>query len=736
MIPPRTLSGYHELVMSTSDETVLWQTIIERIDQCVEQWEKSAQPPDLEQFLTDLADDQIEIALRELIKVDMEYRWKHQNPGRYLEDYGDRHPQVLTDDGLWPLDLIQEELHIRQQNDDEIYSGEYEERFPDQIEDLKPFLDAEDGQSTSLHNRKSPQKFDPGDVIDDFDLIMLLGEGAFAQVFLARQISMQRFVALKISAARGEEHKTLAQLDHPHIVRVFSQTVVEDQSLRLLFMQYHPGGTLKDFVDQIHKLPPDERHGAAFLTELDKMLDEKGAPVPLNSITRNRLASYRWPQVVCWLGGRIAEALDYSHKKGVLHRDLKPANVLVADDGSPRLADFNISFSDQVEGASPVAYFGGSLAYMSPEQLEACHPSHDTQPEQLDARSDIYSLGILLWELICGERPFPDLAWALSGPQLLNEMIEDRRKGVDTGQLPDEVTPLVVDVLLRTLEPDREQRISNGTDLARQLDLCLDPEVQRVLSPPGGKLRALMSHFPTTTMIAIIALCNLTMSALNIYYNSDEIVQLSQQNLFQLQVEMLNVFAYGVGLSIVWWMMRPVRLNIERTEAEDSELEKWRRRRMLSLGYWCAGVTLGMWLICGILFPLGLHLQAGEAVLTNYVHFFASHVINGSLAASAIFFLVSDFALEQLFPRVVKLKSTDPESNRSLKRLDSAAHLLLAYTICLPLVSVLLAFLLTRKNLEAFAVLALLGLGAVGCAYRWSLKLRRNLTALQTITGE
>ncbi|MBD3674266.1 MAG: serine/threonine protein kinase [Planctomycetaceae bacterium] len=713
----------------------MWNIIIERIDRCVEQWETSAQPPNLEQFLDDLADEQAHRALRELIKIDMEYRWRHQCPGRYLEDYGDRHPMIKTEEGLWPLDLIQEELHLRQQNEDEILSDEFEERFPKQIEELRPLLETGGGRSTSLQLHKQPQKFDAGEAIDDFDLIMLLGEGSFAQVFLARQISMQRFVALKISAARGEEHKTLAQLDHPYIVRVFSQTVLEDRSLRLLYMQYHPGGTLKDFVDHIHIRPHEERNGVTLLEELDRMLDEKGAPVPLNSITRNQLAGYNWTQVVCWMGGRIAEALDYSHSKGVLHRDLKPANVLVADDGSPKLADFNISFSDQVEGASPVTYFGGSLAYMSPEQLEACHPAFDTQPDELDARSDIYSLGILLWELLCGERPFPDLAWALSGPQLLNEMLEDRRRSMHAGHLPPEVPPLVADVLIRTLEPDREQRISTGADLARQLDLCLDPEVQRILTPPGGTFRRLMSRFPSTTMLAIIAFSNLAMSALNIHYNSDEIVQLSQQNLFQLQVEGLNLFAYGVGLSVVWWMMRPLRLKIEQTADEDSEPEKWRRRRLLSLGYWCSGVTLGMWLICGVLFPLGLHLQAGEAVLTDYVHFFASHVINGSLAAAAIFFLVSDFSIEQLFPRVVKLKSTDPHSTRSLQRLDRAAQIILAGVICLPLVSVLLAFLLTRKNLEAFAVLALLGLIGVGCAYRWSLKLRRNSAALQTITG-
>ena len=145
--------------------------------------------------------------------------------------------------------------------------------------------------------------------------------------------------------------------------------------------------------------------------------------------------------------------------KGVLHRDLKPANVLIADDGSPKLADFNISFSrTRWEGSTPVAYFGGSLAYMSPEQLEACHPVHQTTPEDLDARSDIYSLGILLWELLCGQRPFPNLAWGAQWSSVAER--NDRKiikRGVDVGQLPTDIPPLVKDVLLRTLEPDRDK---------------------------------------------------------------------------------------------------------------------------------------------------------------------------------------------------------------------------------------------------------------------------------------
>ena len=87
-----------------------------------------------------------------------------------------------------------------------------------------------------------------GQRLDDFDLLIELGSGAFARVFLARQLSLQQLVAVKISANRGNEPQTLAQLDHDYIVRVFDQRILPDRDWRLLYMQYLPGGTLLDLV--------------------------------------------------------------------------------------------------------------------------------------------------------------------------------------------------------------------------------------------------------------------------------------------------------------------------------------------------------------------------------------------------------------------------------------------------------------------------------------------------------
>ncbi len=90
----------------------------------------------------------------------------------------------------------------------------------------------------------------------------------------------------------------------------------------------------------------------------------------------------------------------------VLHRDVKPANVLLTAEASCKLADFNISFAEDLAGANPSNYFGGSLIYMSPEQLLATQWTSDFGPADLDARSDVYSLSFVLWELLTLARPW------------------------------------------------------------------------------------------------------------------------------------------------------------------------------------------------------------------------------------------------------------------------------------------------------------------------------------------
>src|SRR5262249_8838178 len=142
---------------------------------------------------------------------------------KQIESYVAQFPELL-ENGEPPCDLIYEEYHIRRTAGQPVAPREYYERFPRSAEALRRLMGGEDlSASTQLTRARRIEGLAPGQKLEDFDLLVELGKGAFGSVFLARQTSMQRLVALKISADRGNEPQTLAQLDHPNIVRVFDQ---------------------------------------------------------------------------------------------------------------------------------------------------------------------------------------------------------------------------------------------------------------------------------------------------------------------------------------------------------------------------------------------------------------------------------------------------------------------------------------------------------------------------------
>ena len=374
------------------DPSLVWERLSDNIDRFVAAWETATEPPALTEFVPRGPANLRRLTLLEVIKVDLEQRWQGRRSPKLVEQYLEDFPELAAAGGV-PCDLIYEEFHIRRQQGDEFSLDEYCQRFPARAAELRRLLGVDaPTQSTLLVEPRKLPTFEPGQKLDDFELVSLLGRGAFGSVFRARQTSMHRTVALKISRDRSFEPQTLAQLEHPNIVRVFDQRLLPDSQLRLLYMQYVPGGTLQGVLSHVRARPAERPTGASLLAAVDSALVENGEEPPSDSLTRYRLSSASWPETVCWMGARLAGALAHAHAQGILHRDIKPANVLVGADGQPRLADFNISCS-KLDGVTPAAYFGGTLAYMSPEQLEAYNPAHDRQPDEIDGRADVYSLG-------------------------------------------------------------------------------------------------------------------------------------------------------------------------------------------------------------------------------------------------------------------------------------------------------------------------------------------------------
>ncbi|MFI6958043.1 protein kinase [Nocardia sp. NPDC050408] len=608
-----------------------------------------------------------------------------------------------------------------------------------------------------------PGKFDAldrievGQSIDDFDLLTGLGSGAFARVFLARQRSMQRLVAVKISADHGTEPQTLAQLDHDYIVRVFDQRLLGSDDardpamrrLRLLYMQFLPGGTLLGVLRWVRSTPPAERSGQLLLDAVDAAMEEKGEIRPTDSSVRAEIAGLSWPETVAWLGRRVAEALEYASAHGVLHRDVKPANILLTAEAVPKLADFNISFSRNVAGTSPVAYFGGSLAYMSPEQLEACHPGRERTAEDLDTRSDIYALGVVLWELLTGAKPFDDSTATDHGDDTaLEGMLERRTSGVDDAALqrvPANCPAALRRVLLTCLESDRTLRWANGGVLAKQFDLCMDPRARDLVDPPPGSWRLKLRSWRLVIVSLAIGIPNILASAYNIQHNQHLIVDRLPEDAgrtFMIITTVVNGIFFPLGATLILYLSRrmlTVPHGLRRHRRYDAETLRLARADSLLFGDRAVWVVFSLWVIAGFTFPIALQLAAGDVPARAVVHFLTSIVVCGAIAMAYPFFLVCFFMVRCIYPIFLRHGEISTEDAVWLRGLDRRANGYLAVAASVPLLAVAGVTFLPPEDISmviaAVRVLCVGGIVAFIGSYLLFRALEADLRALERVVA-
>ena len=675
----------------TNSQTALTDTV----ERFATAWRTTNTPPPLAEFLP-AAPAVRRASLIELIKIDLENRWTRDTAPKRLADYVAELPELRN--APLPPDLIYEEFRLRRQVGEQVDAADYTAAYPAQAAELSSLM------ATGLAEVSGPSgppialdDVDVGQRIDDFDLMTSLGRGAFAKVFLARQRSMQRLVAVKISQDRGTEPQTLAQLDHDYIVRVFDQRILPSRGLRLLYMQYVPGGTLAAVSRRVAATPPERRSGRLLLDVVDEVLAEKGEMRPSESPARAQIATLTWPETVAWLGRRLADALDYAGRCGVLHRDVKPANVLLSAAGVPKLADFNISFSGNVSGASPVAYFGGSLAYMSPEQLSVIHPDSPTTAADLDTRSDLYALAVVLWELLTGHKPFDDHGITdLSDRTALAEMLNRRTSGEspDPAELPPDCPTALRRVLLRALSPDPDDRWSSGAEMAQQLDVCLDAHARDLVDPPPKSWRYRLRPFTHPIVALALAVPNLLAILYSYHHNKTLILDKldpATRDRFETLTVSTYVIAFIVGFSLVTWLVNHLYfvgrgLRHGRSYTVD-ELARARRETLL-IGQRSAALCFALWVIAGIGVPLIARLSGAEISAGAYVHFFAAQLVCGAIALAYPFFLVTFYALRCLYPIFLPHGAIGATDVAMLNRLDRLATLYLAGAAAIPSIGV------------------------------------------------
>jgi serine/threonine protein kinase len=495
-----------------------------------------------------------------------------------------------------------------------------------------------------------------GDQIGDFDILGVLGAGSFARVYLARQRSLDRQVALKVSANRGTEARTLASLEHDHIVHVFSEVIDDEHDLRLLCMQYVPGTTLDRVIHLLAGRAPRTWSGRAILDAIDTLSTQPTAFDPAALRDREQLAGSDFVEAICWIGSRLAEALAHAHGQRVLHRDIKPANILLNPYGRPLLADFNLALDPHRLCGPAGDTFGGTLAYMSPEHLDAFNPCKVTPVEAVDERSDIYSLGVVLYELLGGKTPFRNLSRVPGIIDPLEAMAAERRGGPPPLPQPVEGAEVLERILRKCLDAQPEGRYQSAAELARALDGCRDLRAVARQLPAGGWLTRAASTSPFFWMGFLVLLPHLIGSGVNIAYNFLRIVLTPAQKVAFGQVTLdYNAVVYSFSLGMIVWLFLPILRGwrrVQGAELLDPREAADLRRRVLRLPLWAVFLSALGWLPGGLCFPLGIDLLAGPTGWDVYGHFLISFTVSGMIALTYAVLDIQFVTLRIFYPRL------------------------------------------------------------------------------------
>lgn len=277
--------------------------------------------------------------------------------------------------------------------------------------------------------------------IGKYEDLQLIGQGGMAEVYIGTDPTLHRKVAIKLilphfadksdfEARFQREAKTIANLRHANIVQIYEYSIEDGNPF--MVMEYLDGGTLSEILAKYK---------------------EAGRPMPLEEAAN--------------ILDKIASGLDYAHKRGLIHRDIKPANILFSEDGEPIVADFGIvKLLDEGAALTQTGGVVGSPRYLSPEQASQ---------NEVDKRSDIYSLGIVLYQMVTGEVPFEgDLV------SVMMQHVNDPPESPIT--INADLPHSIANVVLKALEKDPDNRFNSVGEMAKAFRGSLDGTFEDIVA--------------------------------------------------------------------------------------------------------------------------------------------------------------------------------------------------------------------------------------------------------------
>lgn len=379
------------------------------------------------------------------------------------------------------LDLAFEEYCLRQERGEAVDPSQFVHRFPEVAHSLEKMLLVDKWLTQAEPASTWPEV---GTTDSGFHLLEELGRGAFGRVYLAEEVHLKnRRVVVKFSHHGWQEAESLAQLQHPGIVPLYSVQKSDNHAANIICMPFLSRSTMLNVIDLIHTpgKPPVNRDSIRQAASDLNRRAEVTSQAPKG--TKDLDGFF---ESVFDIAKALADALDAAHRVGLLHRDIKPANILIDRDARTYLIDFHLS----VETGKSV-HAAGSLPYLPPRTLQA-FAAGTSDFDEPGVQGDLYALGVTLYELAFGTHPFGPIPLGSDPRHLARWLLERHRQGV---QFPAGTSRELKSLLSNLLDSGAQSPFHSAAELRETLNARL---------MFGARIRRMIERYRTALIASVL----------------------------------------------------------------------------------------------------------------------------------------------------------------------------------------------------------------------------------------